>query len=47
MRTRLDSLHAVIVPDSVLRISISRDYGQTAADKAAKLIRNWCSRPCR
>ncbi|GIX34436.1 MAG: hypothetical protein KatS3mg126_0215 [Lysobacteraceae bacterium] len=34
---RIEQLRGVLIPDAV-RVSLSRDYGQTAADKAQKLI---------
>ena len=37
VRERLDGLRAQVIPDSV-HVEITRDYGQSAADKAAKLI---------
>ncbi|MEY2867425.1 MAG: hypothetical protein RIQ43_1451, partial [Pseudomonadota bacterium] len=37
IRERLDGLKAGVIPDGV-QIEITRDYGQSAADKAAKLI---------
>ncbi|WP_297801204.1 efflux RND transporter permease subunit [Arenimonas sp. GDDSR-1] len=37
IRERLDGLKAGVIPDGV-QVEITRDYGQSAADKAAKLI---------
>ncbi|MDR7152648.1 multidrug efflux pump subunit AcrB [Hydrogenophaga palleronii] len=37
VRERLDNLKNSVIPDNV-EVSITRDYGQTAADKANKLI---------
>ncbi|MBA4266816.1 MAG: multidrug transporter AcrB, partial [Comamonadaceae bacterium] len=37
VRERLDNLQNTVIPDNV-EVSITRDYGQTAADKANKLI---------
>ncbi|MEY3371762.1 MAG: hypothetical protein RLZZ537_230 [Pseudomonadota bacterium] len=37
IRERLDGLKAGVIPDGV-EVEITRDYGQSAADKAAKLI---------
>ncbi len=37
VRERLDALRNTVIPDDV-EVSITRDYGQTAADKANKLI---------
>ncbi|GAB3003431.1 multidrug transporter AcrB [Arenimonas maotaiensis] len=37
VRERLDGLRAQVIPDGV-QVEITRDYGQSAADKAAKLI---------
>ncbi len=37
VRERLDALRNTVIPDNV-EVAITRDYGQTAADKANKLI---------
>jgi multidrug efflux pump subunit AcrB len=37
LRQRLDALHNTVIPDGVA-VEIARDYGQTANDKAMKLI---------
>jgi multidrug efflux pump subunit AcrB len=37
VRARLTELHNTVIPDNV-QVAITRDYGQTAADKANKLI---------
>ncbi len=37
VRERLNALHNTVIPEDV-EVSITRDYGQTAADKANKLI---------
>src|SRR5690606_30814559 len=37
IRERVDALRGELIPDGI-HVEITRDYGQTAADKAAKLI---------
>jgi multidrug efflux pump subunit AcrB len=37
VRARLDELKNSVIPDNI-QVSVSRDYGQTAAEKATKLI---------
>ena len=45
-RERLDELRNTVIPEGI-ETTVTRDYGQTAAEKANKLIRSWPSPPAR